>query len=240
MFIAIRSPRLTFSRNLAFSGAVLALVFALLPRLIFGSAYADMRLVPFVFATLLLSIRFKPDADRSAMPWFAIAAVAFFAVKIVSTTLSLAIASREQDRAMVALDHMPRGAAAISLVGEPCSAKHWGLVRNAHLGAMATVRRNAFTNDQWAIEGANLLTIKYQQAAPFVADPSQSVRPNSCGSQWRRPVDQALRAIPRSAVSHVWTIDLPAYDPASLRGYHLVWRDGAYQLFARDDIERSP
>lgn len=171
MFIAIRSPRLTLSRNLAFSGAVLALVFALLPRLIFGSAYADMRLVPFVFATLLLSIRFKVGADQSTARWFAIAAATFFALKIVSTTLSLAIASQEQDRAMVALNHVPRGAAAISLVGEPCYTKHWGLIRNAHLGAMATVRRHAFTNDQWAIEGANLLSIKYTQSFPVRCRP---------------------------------------------------------------------
>lgn len=240
LFVAIRSPRLTFSRNLAFSGFVLALMFALLPRLIFGSAYADMRLVPFIFATLLLSIRFKGDADRSAAQWFAVAAAAFLVVKIVSTTASLGIAAREQNRAMAALDHMPRGAAAISLVGEPCSTRHWALIRNAHLGAMATVRRYAFTNDQWAIEGANLLAIKYKQAAPFVADPSQSVRPNGCGSPWRRSVNDALRAIPRESVSHVWAIDLPDYDPTLLRGYHLVWEDGPYQLYARDQVKISP
>ena len=118
LFVAVRSPRITLSRNLAFSGLVLAVMFALLPRMIFGSAYADMRLVPFIFAVLLLSIRFKPDAERSAARWFAVAALLFFLTKIVTTTLSLAIASREQDRAMGAVNFLPRGAASISLVGE--------------------------------------------------------------------------------------------------------------------------
>ena len=45
---AIFSRKLTLSRNLAFSAIVLAVSFAILPRIVFGSAYADMRLVPYL------------------------------------------------------------------------------------------------------------------------------------------------------------------------------------------------
>src|SRR6476660_599821 len=45
---AIVSRKLTLSRNLAFSAIVLSICFAILPRIIFGSAYADMRLVPYL------------------------------------------------------------------------------------------------------------------------------------------------------------------------------------------------
>ena len=46
----IFSRKLTLSRNLAFSAIVLAVCFAIIPRIVFGSAYADMRLVPYLMA----------------------------------------------------------------------------------------------------------------------------------------------------------------------------------------------
>ena len=60
----IRNRRLGFSRNLAFSALILILVFVMLPRIIFGSAYADMRLVPYIFALALLAIRFRSDQHK--------------------------------------------------------------------------------------------------------------------------------------------------------------------------------
>ena len=42
---------------------------------------------------------------------------------------------------------------------------------------MAIVRREGFSNDQWVIEGVNLLDLKYRAAGYFAADPSQMVRP---------------------------------------------------------------
>ena len=56
------SRKLELSRNLAFSAIVLAVSFAILPRIIFGSAYADMRLVPYLMAVGLLAIRFRGRA----------------------------------------------------------------------------------------------------------------------------------------------------------------------------------
>ena len=49
----------SFSRNLAFSEIVLAAAFSILPWTVFGSAYADMRLAPYMIAVLLLAIRFR-------------------------------------------------------------------------------------------------------------------------------------------------------------------------------------
>ena len=58
--------------------------------------------------------------------------------------------------------------------------EYWPLLRNSHLGAMVIVRRDGFSNDQWLIEGVNLLDLKYRAAGYFAADPSQLVRPNRC------------------------------------------------------------
>ena len=58
------SRRMTYSRNLAASALFLSLVFVLLPRIVFGSAYADMRLAPYLFAIALVAIRFPERASQ--------------------------------------------------------------------------------------------------------------------------------------------------------------------------------
>ena len=56
-------PRLVLSRNLAFSALVLLAAFLLLPWTMFGSAYADMRIVPYLMAVAVLAIRFSRETD---------------------------------------------------------------------------------------------------------------------------------------------------------------------------------
>lgn len=232
LVFAWRRPELTLSRNLAFSALMLLLVFLILPRIVFGSAYADMRLVPFMIATALLAIRFKDSTDPRLARGLAMLGLGFYVMRIAATTASLAIAANNQSVRLAALDHVPVGAKLVHLVSEDC-ATLWTLPRNTHLGAMATVRRNAFSNDQWAVEGANLLAVHYVVAGRFAADPSQMVRPARCPNPDLSPIDKALAAIPRDAFDYVWTIDLPPTDPRLLSGYQLVWSASGSNLYAR-------
>ena len=229
---AWRRSELTLSRNLAFSALMLFVFFLALPRIVFGSAYADMRLVPFMIATALLAIRFKDSTDPLLARNLAWLGLGFYAVRIAATTASLAIAANVQSARLAALDHVPVGARLVHLVSEDCSTL-WALPRNTHLGAMAIVRRNAFSNDQWAVEGANLLAVHYAPAGQFMADPSQMVRSPRCPNPDLRSIDQALAAIPRDAFDFVWTIDLPPSDPKLLAGYRLVWSAPGSSLYAQ-------
>ena len=176
---ALRNPRLTFSRNLAFSGLVLVASFILLPRIIFGSAYADMRLVPYAIAVLLLAIRFRGETAPRLAHALALLAMIFVVVRLGSNTISLARAADDQQAKLEALDHVPMGARVASFVGLPCGTS-WALARNSHLGAMVMVRREGFSNDQWLMEGLNLLDLKYTRPGYFAADPSNIVRPDDC------------------------------------------------------------
>ena len=236
---ARRRPQLTFSRNLAFSALVLLACFLVLPRIVFGSAYADMRLAPFMIATAVLAIRFRGETHMPIARFFAWAGLAFFLLRIASTSVSLAMAADNQSARLQALDHVPRGARMVNLVGQDCAAM-WQLPRNTHLGAMAIVRRHAFSNDQWAIEGANLLTVRFREAGHFMADPSQIVRPAACASSEMWSVDRALAAIPRDAFDYVWTIDLPPHDPQGLHGYHPIWAGPGSVLYRRTDSQSGP
>lgn len=220
---ALFSRKLTLSRNLAFSAIVLAASFAIIPRIVFGSAYADMRLVPYLIAVALLAIRFRGAPDRRTAQVLAVIGLLFFATRTAANTLSLGMAGADQRAKLHAIDVMPRGARVITLTGMPCT-EYWPLLRNSHLGAMVIVRREGFSNDQWLLEGVNLLDLKYRAAGYFAADPSQLVRPNRCLDRLHRMVDQSLGALPRDDFDYVWLVDVPPYDPALVAGMRPVWR----------------
>jgi hypothetical protein len=220
---AIVSRKLTLSRNLAFSAIVLAVCFAILPRIIFGSAYADMRLVPYLMAVALLAIRFRGAPDRTTAQVLAVLGILFFATRTAANTVSLGMAANDQREKLRAIDVIPRGARVISLVGLTCR-EYWPMLRNGHLGAMVIVRREGFANDQWVIEGVNLLDLKYMRAGYFAADPSQLVRPNGCYEPLHRQIDQSLSTLPRNDFDYVWLIDPPPYSPGSVADMKPVWR----------------
>jgi len=223
LLYAIISRKLTLSRNLAFSAIVLAAAFVILPRIVFGSAYADMRLVPYLIAVPLLAIRFRGAADRTTAKILLALGLLFFGARTAANTVSFAIAANDQSAKLTALDVVPRGARVITLSGMPCST-YWPLLRNSHLGAMVIARREGFSNDQWLLEGVNLLDLKYRAAGYFAADPSQLVRPNGCRDGLHRQINQSLAALPRNDFDYVWLIDVPPYDTRLVADLPVVWR----------------
>jgi hypothetical protein len=220
---AIFSRKLTLSRNLAFSAIVLAVSFALLPRIIFGSAYADMRLVPYLIAVALIAIRFRGAPDRRTAHVLATLGLLFFGSRTAANTVSLAMAADDQSAKLEAINVIPEGARVLSLVGMTCK-EYWPMLRNGHLGAMVIVRRDGFSNDQWLLEGVNLLDLKYTAAGYFAADPSQLVRPNRCIDPLHRMIDDSLANLPRRDFDYVWLIDVPPYDPQTVADMKPVWR----------------
>jgi hypothetical protein len=227
---ALFSRRLTFSRNLLFTAFVLLIFFLLLPRTVFGSAYADMRLLPYVIATLVLAIRFRGRMSLPVARTLAFIGLVFFLVRIGGNTLSLAIAANDQEAKLAALDHVPEGARVVTLSLLPCT-NAWALPRNSHLGSMVIVRRQGFANDQWVLEGLNLLDLRYTRAGYYSADPSELVRPNNCRDGLHRQLDTSLRLIPRKDFDYVWLLDPPAYDKRMTVGMQPVWRGAGSILY---------
>src|SRR3546814_1333636 len=60
LFKGVRDPNIQYSRNLTLSALFLLAVYLLLPRIVFGSAYADMRLAPFMAGIAVIALRPKP------------------------------------------------------------------------------------------------------------------------------------------------------------------------------------
>lgn len=233
---------LTYSRNLAASAIFLLIVFFLLPRIVFGSAYADMRLAPYIFVIALIAVRFAPTASHRLITTIGVVGIAFFAARTTATTISTTIDDRLYDANLAALDHVPRGARLVSFVGRPC-ADEWSMSRLMHLPAMAIVRREAFANDQWFLPGAQLLTVHYPPGGYFVRDASQLVTQVRCRYEVWRTIDQALSRFPRDGFDYVWLIDPPPHDPRLLQGLLPIWRNGTsvlYRVVDRTPVDPDP
>ncbi|HEY1145203.1 MAG TPA: hypothetical protein VGE84_02570 [Allosphingosinicella sp.] len=234
---ALWSPRIEFSRNLAASVIFLILVFVLLPRIVFGSAYADMRLVPYLFAVAVLAIRLKGRASLDFAKVAAAVALLFAVVRMAGTTVSFWLYDQDYDRQLAALDHVPEGGRLVSFVGRSCG-EPWKTSRLEHLPAMAIVRRHAFSNDQWTMAGAQLLSVDYPEGEWFVRDPSQIVTPIKC--RWERwlPIADALKRLPRQAFDYVWLINPPSYRAELVDGLVPLWRSGTSVLYKV--VDRAP
>ena len=239
IFEAIRSKRLGFSRNLAASALFLLLVYGLLPRIVFGSAYADMRLVPYLFAVAVIAIRLRPGSGMRFARGLAWLGLAFAIVRIGGNTISFWMYDRTYDRELVALDHIPHGTRLLSFVGAGCQ-QPWAMSRLEHLPGIALVRNRAFSNEQWSMAGAQLLRTTYPQAGGFAHDASQMVTAVRCPHEAWRSLDQSLEQFPRGAFDYVWMIRPPAYDPNLTRGMQAIWRSGSSVVYRIVDHHQLP
>lgn len=235
---AFRDKTIAYSRNLALSAVFLLAVYLVLPRVVFGSAYADMRLVPFAVAIAIISLRPRPSAPARHAALVAVLGLVFFLARLGATTVSFWQYDGDYRRNLAALDHVPEGARLVSFVGRDCR-DLWTYSRLEHIPGLATVRKLAYTNDQWSMPGAQLLTARYRAAGKFAHDPSEIITPRKCPRErWWKPVNQALATLPRTAFDYVWMIQPPPHDPALLAGLTPLWRDGTSVLYRIDDRQQ--
>ena len=233
LFKGVRDPNIQYSRNLGLSALFLLAVFLLLPRIVFGSAYADMRLVPFMMAIAIIAIRPRVGLSMRGAAALAIGGLAFFLVRTAGTTISFWQYAKSYDHELAALEKLPVGVRLVSFVGETCY-NEWTMTRLQHLPGLAMARRLAYTNDQWSMPGAQLLTVKYAAAMRYAHDPSQIATANGCPIRWWRPITVSLVKFPRNAFDYVWLISPPPYDRRLEAGLIPVWRSGTSGLFKID------
>jgi hypothetical protein len=230
ILFALLSPRLALSRALALGAILFAVGFVFLPRFILDSAYADVRLLPYMFALALLAIRLRDPADARLGGALAALSLAFFAMRILTNTLSLAIAAEDQRSKLEALSEIPRGGRVASFYVLPV-AQDWALERNAHLGGLVIARREGYSNDQWLTTRHNLLQLKYRTRGGFSANPSELVRPNGSADRAYRTLDQALAQVPRDQFDYVWLINLAPFDGRFAAGLDPVWSGSGSILY---------
>lgn len=219
-----------FERSIGLAAALCLAFFFILPNKVFGSAFADMRLLPYALALGLVAVA-PPRRGLPVMAMMAVLALAFFAGRMVVTGAGYVEQERLVKAAEPAIDRIPKGARVAFFAVKPCWVA-WRLPALDHLAGAAMARRNAFVNDQWQQPGVNLMTVRYPAAEPITRDPSHLVLRNDCPRRDRPTLSEQLARLPRAAFTHVWIVG--AYDEplAMPPGYLRVPYKGHGHLYA--------
>ena len=215
---------LRMNRMLFAAALLLSLAYVLLPRILLGSAYADMRLAPYVMIMAVVALVPKSPA-RWLAGSLAVAATALLVARIGILTVDFARQDAANARQLEALNHVPRGSRVFVQVTLQCLG-HWETTRMDHLGAMAIVRRDAFANGQWTDPGAQLVRITYAPAKGYAEDPTEVLRPDRCRQREVTPYPRSLNELPRDAFDFAWMIDMPKARWRSFPGLVPVWTGG--------------
>lgn len=233
----IFSPSLRFARDMKPAIVILCLLFIVFPKAIFGSLFSDMRLVPYIFAIAIISIAPPTGLQFRTVQWIAVAALAFCVVRIGGATVSYAKFDADIQRELKALDVMPENARLLSFVNDDCG--YEGTVnRKGHLPSLALVRNNAYANDQWAADGAQLLRSKIN-APGYEIDGSQFLPSRLCGQSADVAAKAIFDNIPRDKFDYVWLIDIPAYNSKLLSGVTPIWSNGTSAVYKIDGASQA-
>lgn len=217
---------------------ILSALFVLFPFYIFGSAYSDMRLTPYLLALALIAIAPPRDVTFRTMQWVALAAFAFYIVRISANTVSYAIYNAQMKRELAALEAIPDNARLFSFVNTNCDST-WATGRTEHLSSIALVRKNAYANDQWAAAGAQLIRSKIN-APEYEIDGSQFLPDAACKGDMIPDVRDIFAGIPRDKFDYIWMINIPPYNVKHLTGVTPIWADGNSAVFRIDHDAPNP
>lgn len=211
-------------------GLAVLVEFVVIPSDINGSNFVDVRLLP-VACMLLLGLQ-----DWSgARPWVArtvaYAGMILLALRLVITAASFADYAQDYKQQLAALQHVEPGSRVLAFVEHSCLEESWRNTRRDHLASLASLYRQAWVNDNWAVPGLHMVIPRFRPGRNFTADPSEFVWSERCAGRRLRSVDTALRQAPIERVDYVWLIDtgLPHNPDPRLQ---LVWQDGRSLLFA--------
>jgi hypothetical protein len=202
IYAGLRSPALKYDKGMGLAAAIILLLIGLLPYQLIGSAYADARLWPVFFVVAILAVR--PVTARAAA-LIATVAASIFVARTAVTAWGFAGYDRAYASHLRALDKVPMGARIAVFIEFPCEVP-WRRMRIDHLDGMAVVRRNAFTNAQWDVPGAQLLKPLGAIGTRYNSDPSQLVRQPDCPDDLRPALAARIADFPRDRFDYVWAI----------------------------------
>jgi hypothetical protein len=225
LYILSRGSRIAIDRTLAVAAGLSLAAFVLLPRQIFGSVFADMRLAPYVMILALLCLRENTGKVRA---WPMLLALAFLGIRLTLTGHVYHQRERDLETHLAALQAIPVHARLVTLIQVPCQTE-WALPWFSHLGSVALVRKHVFANDQWANSSMNPLTVHFRAAGRFATDDRQLFFPERCGMT--PTLAQSLQALPVRAFSHVWVVGAEPSGIPQRRDLALVWSSADAAVF---------
>ncbi|RNJ62562.1 MAG: hypothetical protein EDM03_14165 [Porphyrobacter sp. IPPAS B-1204] len=208
IYWAIRNPAIRIDKRLGIAALLCFACFLILPKQVFGSLSADLRLMPYVLMIALLAI---PTAQlgRKTIGILTVAALVFFTGRTLATTAAYVADEDRVNAVLPAIDALPQGARVAFFSAAPCK-QTWALPVLDHVAGVAHARRSVFVNNQWQVPGASPLTVHYAAAGRFAHDPSHLVLADGCDRDFYPFLSAVLAELPYDAFTHVWIVgELP-------------------------------
>lgn len=162
--LMIAAKRGRIDGRLGLAALIVFVLGFIMPRHIFGGDYADYRML---CAGLLLGCM---ALDIREPRWAIWAAGALFIVRLTVTTHAWYENSKDTERYLTVLEHLPRGTTVASAV--TYDVPGWKVEAFHHICGFAVVRRDAFSNCNFAVPGVHMLGLRNPNAQ---IDPSQRV-----------------------------------------------------------------
>jgi len=226
MLLPLLRPRhFTYTPVLAMPGLILWILALGLPTTLI-TQFASVRLIYVACAFTLLAVR--PKAPLPS--WVAPAGLAFVALRLTSVLLSTIEADGRFEKQLEALDHIARGSRVIAFTAIDCE-RHWQPDRRAHIASMATVRRDAFVNDQFVTSEGQLLKIAESQ--PVLKRWTEAIVFKTPCDRWsnRPALSEALTRLPWGNMDYLWLVDAPAASRPIDGRLRPIWQAGNSVLY---------
>ncbi|HEX4181222.1 MAG TPA: hypothetical protein VHY32_10565 [Caulobacteraceae bacterium] len=185
-----------------FAAGGLGLCFVALPSTVFGSFYADERLLPAFAMMLFLSVAVSAGRARTVI---ALLGLALFGVRLTATTYGWRQRGEAAVAELKALDAVPRGSR-IAVMATPSYCESWQLHGREQLPSLAIIRREAFVNTEWDVSGAQLMRPVYNEGRGF-NDSTSSFLTGLHKSCQGRTLPVMLAALPRDRFDFIWVFD---------------------------------
>lgn len=217
-------------KGLALASLILSSAVVLLPHRMLGSEFADVRLIGPTLMLALIAPRPAPRLPKEALQALVIAATCFTSARIAYNSWALWERGDRLRSDLRVVASVPRGAELLTFRVKSCTGpRDWELDWRMHLSGYALARRGAFSNDQWQVPGAQLLTVHHPEVKPYMTAPAPKVGTADCGPL--KDMHTVARNIPQ-VTTHLWVI-WPS-SPEPLEGWKSTSKSGESVLYVRD------
>ncbi|MCJ7421297.1 hypothetical protein [Sphingomicrobium astaxanthinifaciens] len=214
------------SKALGAGAVLLLLAFLGMPGTVAGSAFADMRMAPLLFALALLAL---DGTSQGARRWLAAAALGIALYKLGLVTHSSRFWDAAIEERLAVLEAVPQGAAVYMLHGPTQCFDQWSLRRTTHLGGYVIADKQGFSNNSWALGSASPLRLRDPLASGHDRDPSQLSRLDNCGPLHFPQFFDVLERFPREHYEYLWLVDAPM--PPGYNEFELVAANRGAMLY---------
>jgi hypothetical protein len=232
LYFIFRNKKSLFNASLLLAGLSLFFIYIIMPTAIFGSFYADVRLVHVFILLLIVAIKI-PINNNINIKIIASAMIILFTItRMTYISLAWYQDTKIVQKNLAALKYIKNGSRVLVFAIQDCKEK-WKIDYSYnHLDSLLVIHKNAFTNGHWKVLGAQPSLPIYNQDTRFGADPSQYVWPETCSLTSAATLKKALQSFPHDRFDYTWILKNNLRDTPIPSNLKLLYKDEQTSLYS--------